>query len=130
MTRILDFISPLFVPGHRPERFEKAVASGADAIIIDLEDAVPPEAKPFARSELRVDFTDLPVLLRINGAATPWHEEDLAAAVCYPFAGIVFPKAELGHGFDECHSTCNIDPVCTENLIRVDDVMESLKLAE
>ena len=45
MTRSLDFIAPLFVPGNRPERFENAAASGADAIIIDLEDAVLAGAK-------------------------------------------------------------------------------------
>ena len=39
----------LFVPGNRPERFDKACAAGADAVILDLEDAVPPEAKAQAR---------------------------------------------------------------------------------
>ena len=37
---------PLFVPGNRPERFAKALATGADAVFVDLEDAVPPEDKP------------------------------------------------------------------------------------
>ena len=59
------------MPGNRPERFDKTAASGADAIIIDLEDAVPAEAKVAARSALRADFTGLPVLVRINEAATP-----------------------------------------------------------
>ena len=44
--------SYLFVPGNRPERFDKALASGADTIILDLEDAVPPDAKDGARDSV------------------------------------------------------------------------------
>ena len=88
------------MPGNRPERFDKAAASGADAIIIDLEDAVPAEAKVAARSALRADFTGLPVLVRINEAATPWHWDDLAAVLDTPFAGIIIPKAELRRGLE------------------------------
>lgn len=91
----LDFIAPLFVPGNRPERFEKAAASGADAIIIDLEDAVPADAKDLARASLRVDFTTLPVLVRINGSGTIWHADDLVAVSKLPFAAIIVPKMEL-----------------------------------
>ena len=46
-------VSPLFVPGDRPNRFEKAAASGADAIIIDLEDAVAPDKKAEARGHVK-----------------------------------------------------------------------------
>lgn len=105
MTQALDFIAPLFVPGHRPERFEKAAASGADAIIIDLEDAVPTDAKSIARSSLRVDFTDLPVLIRINGEGTPWHWDDLGAALRLPIAGIIVPKSEMGRGLERIGSS-------------------------
>ncbi len=87
--------APLFVPAHRPERFLKAAASSADAIIIDLEDAVPADAKDRARAEIRTDFTDLPVLVRINAGNTPWHQADLAAVRKLPIAAIVVPKAEL-----------------------------------
>lgn len=45
--------SHLFVPRNRPERFDKAVASGADAVILDLEDAVPPGQKDAAREAIR-----------------------------------------------------------------------------
>ncbi|MEW5305476.1 MAG: hypothetical protein WDW36_008012 [Sanguina aurantia] len=72
--------APLFVPADRPERFGKAAASGADAVILDLEDAVAPAAKAAARAALRCDFTTLPVILRINAAGTAWHADDLAAA--------------------------------------------------
>lgn len=89
----LDFLVPLFVPGHRPDRFEKAAAAGADAVIIDLEDAVPPDAKAAARSALTADLAT-PVLVRINGSATPWHAEDLAAAARVKPAAVVLPKSE------------------------------------
>ncbi|MFB9950553.1 HpcH/HpaI aldolase/citrate lyase family protein [Rhizobium puerariae] len=91
-----DFTVPLFVPGNRPERFTKAAASGADAIIVDLEDAVPADAKEAARASLDTDFTHLPVFLRINGEGTPWHSDDLRAAAALSFAGVIVPKAELG----------------------------------
>jgi citrate lyase subunit beta / citryl-CoA lyase len=95
VTTTLDFIAPLFVPGNRPERFEKAAGCGADAVIIDLEDAVAAEAKSAARSSLRADFTSLPILVRINGFGTAWHADDLIAASRLPFAAIVIPKSEL-----------------------------------
>ena len=95
MSTNLDFMAPLFVPGDRPERFEKAAACGADAVIIDLEDAVAPDAKSVARSNLRADFASVPVLVRINGFGTPWHSDDLTTASRLPFAAMVIPKAEL-----------------------------------
>lgn len=58
--------APLFVPANRPDRFEKAAHSGADAIILDLEDAIATDSKNDARAALRCDFTDLPVIIRIK----------------------------------------------------------------
>lgn len=85
----------LFVPATRTDRFAKAVAAGADAVIIDLEDAVGHAEKAAARAALA---SALPpagtVLLRINGAGTPWHEDDLEMARGLPLAGVVLPKAE------------------------------------
>mgnify|MGYP002655318472 CR=1 FL=1 len=51
-SKLAQARSFLFVPGNRPERFSKALASGADAVIIDLEDAVPLDAKDAARAAL------------------------------------------------------------------------------
>lgn len=96
---LANFTIPLFVPGNRPERFEKAAISGADAIIIDLEDAVPASAKAEARAALRTDFTDLPILVRINGEGTPWHADDIAAVSQLALAAVIVPKAELGGTF-------------------------------
>ena len=52
--------SLLFVPGDRPERFDKAAASGADAIILDLEDSVAPERKGYARDAVSYTHLTLP----------------------------------------------------------------------
>lgn len=89
----------LFVPGDRPERFAKALAAGADAVIIDLEDAVAPAAKVAARSNLAAALEPLagaavPILLRVNAADSNWNEEDVAAAARLPVAGVMLPKAE------------------------------------
>ncbi|KZL15497.1 Citrate lyase subunit beta-like protein [Pseudovibrio axinellae] len=91
----LDMIrTPLFVPADRPDRFEKAAASGADAVILDLEDAVAHDNKDTARSALSTSFTELPVLVRINPVGTPWIENDLAALRGLACAGVILPKAE------------------------------------
>ena len=91
--------SLLFVPGSKPERFAKALAAGADAVIVDLEDAVADADKASARSHVASavrTFSASPVcvLLRINGAGTPWFEEDLVLAASDGIDGIVLPKAE------------------------------------
>ncbi|MCP1198298.1 CoA ester lyase [Notoacmeibacter sp. MSK16QG-6] len=86
---------PLFVPANRPDRFVKAAQSGADAVILDLEDAVAREEKDEARALLRTDFTKKPVIVRINATGTSWHEDDLAAVGDLPdIAAIMLPKAE------------------------------------
>ena len=92
----------LFVPGNRPERFAKALASGADRIIIDLEDAVAPGAKATARTAIAhwmdaaVSTTDerSKVLIRINDAATPWHADDLLLARSVHATCVMLPKCE------------------------------------
>jgi citrate lyase subunit beta/citryl-CoA lyase len=100
MTSPLAAIAlPLFVPADRPDRFARAFASGADAAILDLEDAVPPARKAEARDAL-VAARDVlaaaacPVLVRINGTGSPWHAADLSAVRSLRLAAIVLPKAE------------------------------------
>jgi citrate lyase subunit beta/citryl-CoA lyase len=85
----------LFVPGTRPDRFAKAAASGADAVILDLEDAVSPQDKERARAAVARHVAEHQALVRVNGAGTPWFADDLAAlAGAGALAGIVLPKAE------------------------------------
>lgn len=89
--------SYLFVPGNRPERVDKALATGADAVIIDLEDAVPAEDKDRARDLVAAWLSEAhPVHLRINPSATPWFERDLELAARPGIAGVLLPKAESG----------------------------------
>jgi citrate lyase subunit beta / citryl-CoA lyase len=86
----------LFVPATRPERFAKAAASGADRVIVDLEDAVAPaDKRPAARNLLGARLpAEVPLYLRVNGLGTEWFEEDLATAARLPLAGIVLPHAD------------------------------------
>ena len=87
--------SLLFVPGSRPERFDKALEAGADAVIIDLEDAVSPADKDTARAALAAWLDPAhPVLVRINAAETQWFLEDLGLLANAGIAGVVLPKAE------------------------------------
>lgn len=87
--------SYLFVPGDRPERFDKAVAAGADAVIIDLEDAVAPADKVAARRHVLAWLASgKRAHVRINAAGSPWFDDDLALCAHPGLSGIVLPKAE------------------------------------
>ncbi len=90
--------SYLFVPGDRPERFEKALASAADAIVVDLEDAVAPPAKAAAReavARLLASGADADrLVVRINDEATPWFDADLALLRDGQARTVMLPKAE------------------------------------
>ena len=92
--------SMLFVPGDRPERFAKAVASGADAVIFDLEDAVFPERRAAARLEIARYLADaerqVPLWVRINAVTTDDALLDLAAVMDGRPDGIMLPKARDG----------------------------------
>jgi citrate lyase subunit beta / citryl-CoA lyase len=99
MTPLLR--SMLFVPGTRPDRFESAMASGADAVIFDLEDSVDPSRKNGARAAV-VAFlwqrlsTSATLLVRVNGFDSPWFFEDMdAVGALQSIHAVVLPKAEL-----------------------------------
>ncbi|HEV7651863.1 MAG TPA: aldolase/citrate lyase family protein [Actinophytocola sp.] len=81
----------LFVPGDRPDRFAKAAAAGADAVVVDLEDAVAPADKEAARAHA-VAWLEAghEVVVRVNAAGTPWHDADVAALAGTP---LMLPKA-------------------------------------
>lgn len=86
----------LFVPGNAPGRFDKAVSSGADAVILDLEDAVGIDAKDAARESVEAWLAGGGhAWVRVNAAGTPWHEDDVAKLAGLPgVIGLVVPKAE------------------------------------
>lgn len=88
--------SYLYVPGHRPDRFAKAASSGADAIVLDLEDAVPVGAKDDARAAVRDGIGGLTgpeVWVRVNGGELL--EEDVRAVVRPGLTGVSLPKASV-----------------------------------
>ena len=92
--------SMLFVPGDRPERFAKAVASGADAVIFDLEDSVVPGQRPAARQQIARYLGSaerkIPLWVRVNPVGSDEALADLAAVIDMRPDGIMLPKARSG----------------------------------
>jgi citrate lyase subunit beta / citryl-CoA lyase len=90
----------LFVPGNRPERFDKAAASGADAVVLDLEDSVPAAAKPTAREAIAAAWSGLqargiPLVVRINPLDSEWGRDDVQwLAGLASGVGVMVPKAD------------------------------------
>ena len=134
----------LFVPANRPERYAKALASGAGAVIIDLEDAIGLEQKPAARVQLEESFALLGVadrsrvVIRINAAGTVWHADDLALVgklAHRGLAGVVLPKAEspdqLAQLAASVGQTCALLPMIetATGLVAIDDIARSPQVA-
>src|SRR4051812_3710398 len=96
--------SLLFVPGDRPDRMEKALGAGADALILDLEDAVAPAAKGQARKAVAAFLEahrQARIWVRVNPLDSSEQDRDLAAILHAPPGGIVLPKAEGGASVTE-----------------------------
>lgn len=94
MTRSFD-LGPalLFCPADRPDRFAKALER-ADAVILDLEDAVSDEAKPAARAAVAAsDLDPQRVVVRVNGAASEHHAADVAVLASTPYRTVMLAKA-------------------------------------
>jgi citrate lyase subunit beta/citryl-CoA lyase len=92
--------SVLYMPGSNARAIEKARTLPVDGIIIDLEDAVAPDAKPLARQQVAEavkagGFGPREVFIRVNGLDTPWFAEDLAAAVSAGPDAILIPKISV-----------------------------------
>jgi citrate lyase subunit beta/citryl-CoA lyase len=88
--------SILFVPGSRPDRFDKALNSGAHQIAIDLEDAVSPADKTEARAATAAWLGQGNVAtVRINAAGTEWFKDDLEMMADTPQATVMLPKADF-----------------------------------
>lgn len=89
--------SLLFVPGDRPDRFVKAAASGADALILDLEDSVVPARKAEARAAVAAYLNGertLPLFVRVNPLDSGLIDDDLTATLSGSPDGLMLPKAE------------------------------------
>ncbi len=95
--------SVLYMPGSNARALEKAKELSADALILDLEDAVAPDAKPAARAQVVAavragGFGRREVLVRVNGLDTEWGRDDLAAAATCGADGVVLPKVQAAEG--------------------------------
>jgi citrate lyase subunit beta/citryl-CoA lyase len=93
------FRSLLFVPGHRGRFYEKLPEFRPDAVIVDLEDAVPPAEKPLARTMVRERLggpllRDYQVFVRVNAVGSPYFADDVRGVVAGGLFGIFLPKAE------------------------------------
>ncbi len=91
--------SVLYMPGSNTRALEKGRSLPADALILDLEDAVSPDAKEDARDNIRAalsagGYGKREILIRVNGMDTPWGRDDLAAMAQAGADGILLPKVE------------------------------------
>ncbi len=100
MSSLASARSLLFVPGNDGHKLEKALSAGADAVVADLEDAVPAAEKETARKLVAEVFagprTASLVAVRVNGAGTAFWDDDLRALAPLPLDMLVLPKATPG----------------------------------
>ena len=99
----------LFIPGDSPKKLDKGMGSGADALLLDLEDSISPQRKAEARAttaaflkQARTAKNRPRLYVRINGLATGLTDDDLDAVVAVHPDGIMFPKAEGGAAVMHC----------------------------
>ena len=97
MSDFTPLRSVLYMPSSNERALEKAKSIACDGLILDLEDAVAPDAKPAARETAAAaaasgEYGRRTVTIRVNGLGTEWHDDDLAAAAQAGPAGIVVPK--------------------------------------
>jgi citrate lyase subunit beta/citryl-CoA lyase len=114
--------SLLFVPGDRPDRMEKALGSGADALILDLEDAVAPATKPEARRAVAAFVAANPTAslwVRINPLDGPEADKDLQAILGARPDGIVLPKAEGGASVTELAQRLTLSGNATAQILAI-----------
>ena len=107
--------SALYMPGSNARALEKARSLPADALLLDLEDAVSPDAKRDARQEIakalegREAYAWRELIVRVNGLDTPWGHSDMSAMARAGADAILLPKVE-----DRTRSaapcTCSISP--------------------
>lgn len=98
--------SMLFAPAVRPDFIEKLGSRGADAVVIDCEDATPPNAKADGRANARrlaptLAAGGLQVTVRVNAVPTAWFADDIRDGLCEELAALVVPKVETLDGLDE-----------------------------
>lgn len=127
----IDFLAPLFVPGNRPERFAKAASSGADGVIVDLEDAVAPGEKDLARTTVAASALPANAVIRINAQGTRWHDDDVLAVKGLGIGSVMLPKAESAEQVQKLRGMLGTLPVIAliesaEGLANVRDIARSV----
>jgi len=104
--------SYLFVPGNRPDRYAKACATRAHAVIIDLEDAVAADDKAGARRSLAEWLVpERRVMVRVNAPDSEWFMDDLRVCASNAVIAIVLPKAERAEHIAQVAEVCGRRPV-------------------
>jgi (S)-citramalyl-CoA lyase len=109
MSALVGYQSLLFVPGSRPERFDKALASGADLVVIDLEDAVGPADKVTARDTAIAALSNHRLGIRINGLRTKQGLADLLALAETNVPYIMIPMVESVAEIEIAHAILGPD---------------------
>ncbi|HEU4336965.1 MAG TPA: CoA ester lyase [Nocardioides sp.] len=99
MSEFTPLRSVLYMPSSNERALEKAKSIACDGLILDLEDAVAPDAKPAAREAAAAaaasgDYGRRTVTIRVNGLGTQWHDDDIVAASQAGPAAIVVPKVD------------------------------------
>ncbi len=134
--------SLLFVPGDRPDQMQKALAAGADALILDLEDSVAPQRKPVARQHvaefLAARAAPPAVFVRVNPLSSGLTDQDLAAIASGSLDGVVLPKAEGAQSIQDLDArmrassvrSCKILPIATETPLGVFRLHEFAAVAD
>lgn len=97
MTDVTPLRSVLYMPSSNERALEKAKSIACDGLILDLEDAVAPDAKPAAREQAAAaassgEYGRRTVTIRVNGIGTEWHDDDIVAAAQAGPAAVVVPK--------------------------------------
>ncbi len=109
MSEFTPLRSVLYMPSSNERALEKAKTIACDGLILDLEDAVAPDAKPAARDAAVAaaasgEYGRRTVTIRVNGIGTQWHDDDIVAASQAGPAAIVVPKVNSA---DEVHQLVN-----------------------
>jgi citrate lyase subunit beta/citryl-CoA lyase len=129
------FRSLLFVPGHRARFYEKLAEFRPDAVIVDLEDAVPPAEKPLAREMVRERLggpllAGLQVFVRVNAVDTPYFRDDVRGVVAAGLDGIFLPKAGNAEQLHEANmllARAELGLGLTLGAVRIVPIVESVQ---
>jgi citrate lyase subunit beta/citryl-CoA lyase len=105
--------SVLYVPGSNSRAIDKAQELAVDAVILDLEDAVAPDQKLAARTQVEAvlegaEFGHREVVVRVNAMDTPWGKSDLAAVASLPISAVLIPKLESERQLEACRGALHM----------------------